>query len=139
MAPFDPNLCNGSRNCVPQPGTAVGLDTGSGKSMFRLAYRNFGNHESLVTNQSVDVDGNDHAGIRWYEIRDPGGAPYIYQQGTYAPDANHRWMGSIAMDRSGNMALGYSVSSSTVYPSIRYTGRLATDHWARCPRARPKS
>jgi uncharacterized repeat protein (TIGR01451 family) len=75
----------------------------------------------------VDVDGNDHAGIRWYEIRDPGGTPAIYQQGTFAPDSDHRWMGSIAMDGAGNIALGYSVSSGTTFPSIRYTGRLDGD------------
>ena len=80
-----------------------------------------------MLNHTVDVDGADQAGVRWYEVRNPNGTPTIYQQGTYAPDATNRWMGSIAMDRSGNMALGYSVSSSSVYPSIRYTGRLAGD------------
>jgi len=126
---FDPNMCSSNPpvNCIPQPGTTRKLDAISDRLMYRLQYRNFGTHESLVVNHTVDVDGADHAGIRWYELRDPGGAPTIYQQGTYAPDANHRWMGSIAMDGNGNMALGYSVSSGTVYPSIRYTGRLTSD------------
>src|SRR5207253_2389904 len=66
-------------------------------------------------------------GVRWYEIRSPGTTPTIFQQGTYAPDSNFRWMGSIAMDRNGNMALGFSVSSSTIHPEIHYTGRLAGD------------
>jgi hypothetical protein len=92
--------------------------------MYRLAYRNFGDHEALVVNHSVDVAG--HAGVRWYEVRNPG-APSVFQQGTFSPDANHRWMGSIAMDRAGNMLMGYSVSSTTVKPSVRYTGRLAGD------------
>ncbi len=125
-APFDSNMCF-YLNCIPQPGTAQKLDTLSQFMMYRLQYRNFGTHETLVVNHTVDVDGTDHAGIRWYEVRDPGGTPSIYQQGTYAPDANHRWMGSIAMDGNGNMALGYSASSSSVYPSIGYVGRLASD------------
>ena len=75
-----------------------------------------------------DTDGSDHAGIRWYELRNPNGAPpEVYQQGTYAPSStDNRWMGAIAMDQDGNMALGYSAGSSSIYPSIRYTGRLAT-------------
>jgi hypothetical protein len=126
-APWDPNLCGGSQNCIPQPGTAVKLDTLGDHAMYRLAYRNMGDHEVLLTNESVDSNGLDHAGVRWYEIRDPNGAPFVYQQGTYAPDADNRWMGSIAMDQSGDIAVGYSVSSSATYPSIRYAGRLASD------------
>ena len=122
-------LCIGTRNCVPQPGTAQGLDALADRLMYRLAYRNFGTHQSLVVNHTVDV-GSGRAGVRWYEVRDPGGTPSIYQQGTYAgdtPDSEHRWMGSVAMDGVGNIALGYSVSSGTVYPSIRYVGRLVGD------------
>lgn len=126
-AAFDTNLCGYARNCIPQPGTTAKVDAISDRLMYRLAYRNFGTHESLVMNHSVDVSGADHAGVRWYEVRDPGGAPAIYQQGVVAPDASHRWMGSVAMDGAGNIAAGYSVSSSTIYPSIRYTGRLASD------------
>jgi hypothetical protein len=82
----------------------------------------------MVINHTVDANGNDLAGIRWYELRrTPGGAWGIFQQGTYAPDREHRWMGSIAMDRDGNIGLGYSVSSRTVFPGIRRTGRLASD------------
>jgi hypothetical protein len=127
-ATFDSNMCGGARNCIPQPGTAVRLDAIADRVMFRFAYRNFGDHESLVINHTVDADGTDHAGIRWYEIRSPNSSPSIFQQGTYAPDSDHRWMGSIAMDRQGNMALGFSVSNGTsIFPSIRYTGRLASD------------
>lgn len=124
--PFDANLC-GYGDCVPQAGTFQRLDTLSDRLMFRLAYRNLGTHEALVVNHTVDVDGSDHAGIRWYEVRNPLSSPVIYQQGTYAPDADHRWMGSIAMDGNGNIALGFSASSATTPPSIRYTGRLAGD------------
>ena len=66
-------------------------------------------------------------GVRWYELRLPGGSPSIFQQGTFQPDSLYRWMGSIAMDRSGDIALGYSVSSSGMHPAIRYTGRLNGD------------
>jgi hypothetical protein len=92
-----------------------------------LAYRNFGTHESLVTNQSVEAT-TGIAGVRWWEIRSPNSSPVIYQEGTYSPDSVHRWMGSVGMDRRGNMLLGFSVSNgTTVFPGIRYTGRLVTD------------
>ena len=132
VAPFDSQFPCIGRSCIPQPGTLNKVDILSYRQrpMWRLAYRNFGSHEALVTNQSVEAAPN-MAGIRWYEIRDPGGTPTIYQQGTYAPgvsDGIHRWMGSIAMDSAGNMALGYSASDgASTYPSVWYTGRLAGD------------
>jgi hypothetical protein len=119
-------LCSGNRNCIPQPGTSVGLDAIGDRLMFRLAYRNFGSHEALAVNHTVNAGGGV-AGVRWYEVRNPNGAATIHQQGTYAPDATNRWMGSVAMDGSGNMGMVYSVSSSSVFPGIRYTGRLAGD------------
>ena len=135
--PFDGNLCdNGmNRNCIPQPGTGQRLDAIGDRLMFRLPYRNFGSYQALVANISVDASGADQAGIRWYELRKSGGSWSIYQQGTYAPDSNNRWMGSAAMDHVGNIALGYSVSSSTVFPSIRYAGRLSTDPLGTLPQA----
>jgi hypothetical protein len=117
------------RDCIPQPGTANKLDILSYRQRptWRLAYRNFGGHQSLVTNQSVQARPG-MAGVRWYELRRPGANPFIYQQGTYAPDDGiHRWMSSIAMDKRGSAALGYSVSSETVFPGIRYTGRVKGD------------
>ena len=125
-APFDSNLCALGENCIPQPGVSAKLSPLSDRLMYRLQYRNFGTHESLVVNHTVDVDGSDHAGIRWYEIRDPQ-APSIYQQGSYAPDADHRWMGSAAMDAAGNLAIGFSVSGQATSPSVRFAGRLAND------------
>jgi hypothetical protein len=110
---------------VPQLGTPQLLDTLSDRMMFRLAYRNFGDHESLVANHSVG--NSSQVSVRWYEIQDPNGSPFVFQQGTYAPDASFRWMGSIAMDQMGNIAMGYSVSDSASNPSLRFTGRLATD------------
>jgi hypothetical protein len=122
-----------SRDCLPQPGItnpAQYLDILSYRQRptWRLAYRNFKDYEALVTNQSVEA-APGVAGVRWYEIRRTGDTYSIYQQGTYAPgDAVHRWMGSVAMDRQGNMALGYSVVNGVdVYPGIRYTGRLSGD------------
>ena len=119
--------------CVPQPDTAVKLESLGSKAMYRLAYRNFGTHESLVVNHSVALDSNpgltSQLGIGWYEIRSPGTTPVVYQEGTSASSTagQFRWMGSVAMDHSGNIALGYSSSSTTLYPSIHYIGRLATD------------
>ena len=93
-----------------------------------LAYRNFGDHETLTFNQTVDVgDVPNHAGIRWYELRKTGGGQWsIFQQGTFAPDVGHRWIGSLGMDEAGNMVIGYNVSGG-VYPSLRIGGRLAGD------------
>jgi len=124
---FDPNLC-GFNLCIPQPSTTRLLDPISDRLLFRLQYRNFGSSESLVVNHSVDV-GGDHAGVRYYELRRtlPGGSFAVANQITYAPDSDHRWMGSAAMDHQGNLAVGYSVSSGTTFPSIRYAGRLASD------------
>lgn len=124
----DPDICDADREkCIDQPGTSVMLEAISDRLMYRVQYRNFGTHEAMVTNHTVDADGNGHAGIHWFELRDEGTGWGIHQHGTYAPDTNHRWMGSIAMDHEGNMGLGFSVSSSSVYPSIRYVGRLAGD------------
>jgi hypothetical protein len=113
------------QNCVPQPGTSQTLDVLGDRPMYRLAYRNFGDHESLVVNHSIVAGGS--IGVRWYEIRNPFGPPALYQQGTFAPDTNYRWMGSLAMDKMGNIAVGYSVSSSSTFPSVRYTGRADGD------------
>ena len=122
-----------SRDCLPQPGITnpnqyLDILSYRQRPTFRLAYRNFGTYESLVTNQSVEALPGI-AGARWYEIRRTGGSYSVYQQGTYAPnDGVHRWMGSIAQDKRGNMALGYSVVNAVnVYPGVRYTGRLSGD------------
>ena len=127
VPPFDSNLCGYDRNCIPQPGTAQGLDALSSRLMYRLQYRNFGSYQTLITSHTVDTDGADHAGVRWYELRDSGGGWTVNQADTYAPDSDHRWMGDAAMDASGDIAVGYSVSSSTTYPSVRWAGRLAGD------------
>jgi len=139
-APFKWYMCGNTFNppCLPQPGTDVKLDVLLAFPMYRLAYRNFGDHEALVVNHTVDAGqpGTEVAGIRWYELRKKplSLAWYIFQEGTYSPDATHRWMGSIAMDGAGNIALGYSVSSSTVYPGVRYAGRFANDLLGTMPR-----
>ena len=97
--------------------------------MYRLAYRNFGDHESLVVNHSVAVNYGSFpsGGIRWYEIRNPGGTPTVAQQSTFSPDSSFRWMGSIAMDHSGDIAVGFSISSSEFFPAIAFTGRRNSD------------
>jgi hypothetical protein len=111
--------------CVPEPPPGGKLDGLSDRVMFRLAYRNFGDHESLVVNHTVA--GGPLAAVRWYEIRSPGAGPFIYQQDTlYDPNINF-WLGSIAMDKNGDIALGFSASSRSLFPSIYVGGRAATD------------
>ena len=112
-------------NGVPQPNTTQYLDDLTVMLMYRLQYRYFSDHASMVVNHTVSNSGR--AAPRWYELRKTTGSWSIYQQGTYAPDIEERWMGSIAMNGNGDIALGYSVSSTTTFPSIRYTGRRAGD------------
>lgn len=114
---------------IPQKGTSIKLDpmSNSGRIMFRLAFRKMNGYFAMVANGTVNV-GSNVAGIRWYEFRKTLGSQWsVYQQGTYAPDNNCRWMGGIAMDSAGNIAIAYSISSADMYPSIRYAGRLAGD------------
>jgi hypothetical protein len=114
---------NASVGTIPQPNTTQRLSSIGGVLMYRLQYRNFGSHQTLIANHTVNVSAR--AAIRWYELRKTGTNWSIFQQGTYAPDNDHRWMGSIAMNANGNIALGYSVSGASTFPSIRYTGRTA--------------
>ena len=112
---------------ITQKGTNVKLETLGDRFMYRLQYRVFNGYSAMVVNHSVDA-GNNRAGVRWYELRKTTGAWSIYQQSTYAPaDGNSRWMGSMAMDTAGTIALGYSVSGPNLFPGIRYTGRLKND------------
>lgn len=119
--------CFGLTGCIEQPDTSTGLQSLAEHPMFRVAYRNFGTHQTLLYNHTIE-GANGQTGIRWYELRRSLSAPWdFYQQGTHAPDNHNRWLGSIAMDGDGNIALGYNVSSTTLYPSIRYATRLSTD------------
>lgn len=122
VASFAGNIPGG----IPQKNTSVKVDDQAGRLMFRLPFRKFTDHWSIVCNATVNAGGGI-AGIRWWELRKTTGDWFIYQEGTYNPDNHYRWMGSIAMDSDGDIALGYSVSSSTLFPSIRYTGRMAND------------
>jgi hypothetical protein len=126
------------RGDIEQPGTANELDALPHYIMWRLQYRNFGTHETLVGNfthdvgedSTADADGGtaaEQAGVRWFELRSMGGGWTLFQEGDIAPDSEHRWMASVAMDGDGNIAAGYNVSSTNVSPGLRYTGRLATD------------
>ena len=146
IAPYDTQFSLLARAAAafhsPAPRNKIDILSYRQRPMHRLAYRNFGTHESLVTNQSVEAAAGI-AGIRWWEIRDPNGTPVIHQEGTYAPgvtDGIHRWMGSIAMDEAGNMALGYSASDgTTTFPSVvvhRTPGRRPARHHGRRARAR---
>ena len=127
---FNSNLCNFDGNCIPQPGTSQGLAALSDRLMYQSAYRVLaGGTQAVVLNQSVNVStsGGNQAGVRWYELTNSGSGWTVAQQGTYAPDSDNRWMGSANIDASGDVAIGYSVSSASTFPSIRVAGRLAGD------------
>jgi subtilisin-like proprotein convertase family protein len=135
VAPFNP-LTPAGRDDIEQPpsaSAAAALDSISDRVMFRLAYRNFGGHESLVATHSVNVGtgvtlATHQSGVRYYELRRSPGEPFaVAEQATFAPDGDSRWMPSGAMDHQGNLAIGYNVASLTTFPSMRYAGRLATD------------
>jgi hypothetical protein len=125
VSTFSPSCGGSGGTCVPQKGTGQLLDTLGDRMMYRLAYRNFGDHEALVVNHSVTSVSS--VAPRWYEIRTPNNTPTVFQQGTYAPDSTFRWMGSMAMDKAGDMLMSYSVSSSSIDPGLAYTGRVPTD------------
>jgi hypothetical protein len=116
---------------IPQQGTSILLDSLSYRPMMQLIYRSVDGVESLWMNHTVASQGV--AAIRWYEVHNPGGAPSLFQQGTFQPDSNHRWVGSLAVDQDGNMAFGYSISSASIYPAIRFTGRLAGETLGELP------
>src|SRR3989442_3596248 len=115
----------GGGTCIPQGGVSQQLDSLADRLMFRLAYRNFSDHEVVVANHSVTAGSS--VGVRWYEIRSPSTTPMLFQSGTYAPNTDFRWMGSIAMDQSGDIGLGFSLSSASLPPAVHYTGRLVGD------------
>jgi hypothetical protein len=117
-------LCPGN-HCIPQPGTTQLLDSIGDVPNFRVAYRNFGDHEAIVLNHSVQA--GTSSGVRWYELRDPNGTPTVFQQGTFAPDTNWRWMAGIAIDKAGDIAVGYTLSSGTVRPSLGIAARVPSD------------
>lgn len=140
------SIANGStptttRNCVPQSGVTTltsGLDGIGDRLMHRAAYRNFGDHESVVTTYGVCATGpgtcdtagtgSGTSGVRWIELQNVTNGPVtVFQENTYQPDATWRWLGSAAMDNGGNLAIGFSTSTSTTFPGLRYAGRLAGD------------
>lgn len=121
-------LCDGQlTDCVPQPGTDRRLDAQGDKIMSRLVYRRLGRRESIVAVHSVDTTVGG-GGVRWYEFRiDNKRRVRLHQQGTYAPDGLFRWMASPAMDRLGNIAIGYSFGGTPYFPGQRFAARLDGD------------
>jgi hypothetical protein len=113
-------------NCVPQLGSPTMLDTIGDRLMFRAPYRNFGDHESVVLTHTV-VGATGATGLRWYEVRNPSTTPTLAQASTFSTTIRWRFMGSVAMDHRGDMAIGYSASGPAEYPSLRYSGRFAED------------
>ena len=127
VAPYH-YLCDGQlTNCVPQAGTERRLDAQGDKLMARLVYRRVAGHESIVAAHSVNTKAGG-GGVRWYEFRlDAHRAPVLYQQGTYAPDSAYRWMASAAMDKYGNIGVGYSYGGPGEFAGQRFAARLAAD------------
>ena len=127
VAPYH-YLCDGQlTNCVPQPGSERRLDAQGDKLMARVVYRRIGNRESLVAVHSVNT-ASGGGGVRWYEFRlDRRRQVRLYQQGTYAPDSNYRWMASPAMDAGGNIAIGYSFGGAADFVGQRIAGRRSGD------------
>jgi hypothetical protein len=118
--------CGGTGGqCVPQAGTTQTLDTLGDRLMYRFAIRHFADHDRAVVNHAV-ANGSQVA-VRWYELYDPAGSVTVNQQGTFAPDTTYRWMASMAEDKNGDIGLGYSASSSSIHPGIRFTGRVPSD------------
>jgi len=127
VSEFDSFFC-GSTSCVPMPGTTIKLDNIREVIMHRLVYRRFGADQLLVGSFVTDADGEGRAAVRWFVLRKTGGGDWtLLQEGTYGPDTDHRWMSSIAMDKRGNIAMGFNISSSTTFPGLRYTGRRVQD------------
>lgn len=125
VTPFSRNGTAGSG--IPQLDSDKLLETLSDRLMYRQQFRQFNGYSSMVLNHTVDGS-SGNAGVRWYELRDNGSGWTIYQQSTYSPNDGHsRWMGSIAQDTAGTIALGFSVSGTTIHPGIRYTARLKND------------
>lgn len=126
---YNSNLCGiNSNTCLEQPGTTVRLWPLSNFITDKSKYMNFGDYQSIVGVHVCRVNEAGTAGQRWYELRKyPGGEWYVYQQGTYSPTADHRFIGSISINEDGTIALGYNITSSTVYPGMRMTGRAVCD------------
>jgi len=127
VAPYQ-YLCGGQlTNCVPQPGSDKRLDAQGDKIMARVVYRKVNGHESIVAVHSVNTSAGG-GGVRWYEFRlDKNRVPTLYQQGTYAPDEFYRWMASPAIDRLGNIGIGYSFGGTPNFAGQRFAGRTSTD------------
>jgi hypothetical protein len=137
VAEYSSELCTTfGRMCFPEP-SGLQLDSLREMVMHRLQYRNFGAYETLAANFVVDADGepdplpdpaNERGGVRWFVLRRQGASPWaLFDEGTHSPDLTNRWMGSVALDGSGNLAVGYTAASPSVFPGVRYTGRLAGD------------
>jgi hypothetical protein len=127
VAPYH-YLCDGQlTNCVPQPGTDRRLDAQGDKIMARLVYRKIGKRESIIAVHSVNTSAGG-GGVRWYEFRIKKDRNVsLYQQGTYAPEGFFRWMASPAMDRRGNIGIGYSFGGTPNFAGQRFAARLAND------------
>ncbi|MBL4662985.1 MAG: hypothetical protein JKY22_05410 [Flavobacteriaceae bacterium] len=128
--PFDAGELFGNGNgALFQPGTSQRLAAHGGIVSFAANYRPFGTHNSWLITFNTFIDGNLTGGIRWIELRNDGVNPWqIFQEGTYSiADGHSRVMSSAAMDAAGNIGMAYTVGSTNLAPSLRYTGRFDGD------------
>lgn len=141
VAPFTIACASsGGDACAIQPNTTTQLDTVSDRLMHRLSYRQFTDYASMIATHTVQGPAPKNApAIRWYELRFANGSttPTLYQQATHAPDSKNRFMGSIAMDKFGNIVVGYSVTSTLIFPSIEFASRNVTDPLNTLPFSQP--
>jgi hypothetical protein len=125
LQPFDGTFFPFGTGDISQPNTSQRIDSQAGFISYMANYRSFAGHNSFLFNFNVDVDGTNRSGIRWVELRNTGTGPFsVYQEGTWTRnDGESRFMGSMGMDTSGNIALAYSVGSADTAVGLRYTGR----------------
>ena len=127
-AAFDASY-NSSWNDVSQPGTTQKLDGIGGVCMYRAQWKSWSGYNTIVLNWAVKINTTTRS-IKWVELRQnqSTGVWSMYQEGIYAPDADTRWMGSMAMDNNGSIGISYIKSNaSSVYPGLFYTGRRTCD------------
>jgi hypothetical protein len=129
IASYNSDLCGfNSNHCLPQKKSEVRLWPVSDFITDKAQYRNFNGYACIVGSHVCNADVKGTAAVRWYELRKyTGGNWFLYQQSTYMPTNDDRWISSITINQQGAVALGYNITSENLYPGIRVTGRLADD------------
>lgn len=129
VSPFNTEFDVVNWEDLSQPGTSQKIDAVPNAFMYMGHYRSFSGYDAITLCKTVDVDlsSNIQSGIRWYELRKTTDTWTLHQEGTFSPDSESRFMGSIALDRQGNIGLAYSITSTSTFPSLKFTGRRVED------------